>query len=222
MKQVKILSIENATHDVAHIITEKPKNLVFLPGQAVDVSINTPSWEDELRPFTFTSLPTDNHLEFFIKVYPEHKGVTAQIGKLKKNDLLSIGEVFGDIQYKNEGVFIAGGSGITPFIAILKDLKTKNKLGNNKLIFANKTYKDIIEREFFNDLLGENFINVLSEEKKDGCEFGYITKELIKSQIGNSKNSYFYLCGPPPMMDAVLKHLGDLGIEDSNVVKEPF
>src|SRR5690606_25640774 len=105
MKQVKILSIENATHDVAHIITEKPKNLVFLPGQAVDVSINTPSWEDELRPFTFTSLPTDNHLEFFIKVYPEHKGVTAQIGKLKKNDLLSIGEVFGDIQYKNEGVF---------------------------------------------------------------------------------------------------------------------
>ena len=80
MKQVKILSIENATHDVAHIITEKPKNLVFLPGQAVDVSINTPSWEDELRPFTFTSLPTDNHLEFFIKVYPEHKGVTAQIG----------------------------------------------------------------------------------------------------------------------------------------------
>ncbi|MCX7549985.1 FAD-binding oxidoreductase [Xanthomarina sp. F2636L] len=72
MKQVKIISIENTTHNVAHITTEKPQNLEFLPGQAVDVAIKKPSWENELRPFTFTSLPTDNHLEFFIKVYPEH------------------------------------------------------------------------------------------------------------------------------------------------------
>lgn len=221
MKTVKILSIENATHDVMHVKTEKPNDFSFLPGQAVDVTLNKASWKGESRPFTFTSLPTDDHLGFFIKTYPEHNGVTEQIGKLIPGDTLSLGEVFGDIQYKDQGIFIAGGAGITPFIAIFKDLEKQNKLGDNKLIFANKTSADIIEWSFFNRLLDKNFINVLSKEEKEGCEHGYITKELINSQIEN-QNTCFYLCGPPPMMDAIMKQLEDLGIEDSKIVKESF
>ena len=221
MKQVKILSIENATHDVVHIKTEKPQGISYLPGQAVDVSINKPNLEKELRAFTFTSHPSDEYLEFFIKTYPERNGVTKQIKKLKPNDTLFIGEVFGDIEYKEEGIFIAGGAGITPFIAILKDINQQNKLHNNKLIFANKTSDDIIEEAFFNRLLGKNFINVLSEEEKKGYEHGYITKELIKSQMEN-QNTCFYLCGPPPMMNAVLKQLKEIGIKDSKIVKEQF
>lgn len=221
MEQVKIISIENATHDVMHIKTEKPLGISYAPGQAVDVSVNKPNWEKELRAFTFTSLPSDADLEFFIKTYPAHNGVTNQLEKLKQGDTLLIGDVFGDIQYKGEGIFIAGGAGITPFIAILKDLEKKNKLGNNKLIFANKTSDDIVEQDFFTHILNKNFINVLSDEEKKGYEYGYITKELIKSQI-QSDASYFYLCGPPPMMDAVLKQLKELGIDESKIVKEQF
>jgi len=221
MKQVKIISIEKATHNVFHIKTEKPQGISYLLGQAADLSINKPNWEKELRPFTFTSLPSDGYLEFYIKSYPDHNGVTEQIGKLNPNDTLFIGEVFGDIHYKDEGIFIAGGAGITPFISILKNLEKQSKLGNNKLIFANKTSDDIIERTFFNHLLGENFINVLSQEEKVGCEYGYITKELIKSHMDN-QNTYFYICGPPPMMDAVLKQLKELGILNTKIVKEQF
>ena len=221
MKLVIIKSIENATHNVVHIKTEKPDGISFNPGQAVDVALDKTSWEEELRPFTFASLPTEDHLEFFIKVYPEHKGVTEQIGKLKKNDKLSLGDVFGDIAYKEEGIFIAGGAGITPFISIFKDLEKKQKLGNNKLIFANKTYDDIIDRPFFEGLLGKKFINVLSHEDKKGYEHGHITKELIKAQI-ESNNPYFYVCGPPPMMDAVLKELKDLGVDDSKIINEEY
>ena len=221
MKLVNIKSIENATHNVVHIKTEKPDGISFNPGQAVDVALDKSSWEEELRPFTFASLPTEDQLEFFIKVYPEHKGVTQQIGKLKKNDKLSLGDVFGDIAYKEEGIFIAGGAGITPFISIFKDLEKKQKLGNNKLIFANKTYDDIIDRPYFEGLLGKKFMNVLSQEEKKGCEHGYITKELIKAQIETS-NPYFYVCGPPPMMDAVLKELKDLGIDDSKIINEEY
>lgn len=221
MKNVKIISIKNATHDVMHIETEKPQGLSYMPGQAVDVALDKPNWEKELRAFTFTSLPSDEYLEFFIKVYPEHKGVTDQISKFKEGDSLSIGDVFGDIKYQGEGVFIAGGAGITPFIAILKQLKKENRIGENKLIFANKTEADIIEQGNLNNMLGKNFLNVLSEEEKDGFEHGYITKELIKAQIQNN-NSYFYLCGPPPMMNAVINHLKELGIVDDRVIKEQF
>lgn len=221
MQQVKIISTANATHDVVHIKTEKPKGISFFPGQAVDVALHKPNWETELRAFTFTSLPTDGYLEFFIKTYPEHHGVTEQIGKLKQGDTLCIGDVFGDIQYKGEGVFIAGGAGITPFISIFKKLQKEQKLGNNKLIFANKTEADIIERSYFNEVLGKHFINVLSEEEKHGFEHGYISKDLIKEQAP-SKNTYFYLCGPPPMMDTVLNQLQELGIDEAQIIKEQF
>ncbi|SNT17395.1 Ferredoxin-NADP reductase [Ekhidna lutea] len=221
METVKILSIENATHDVVHLKTEKPADIEYAPGQAVDVALNSAGMENELRAFTITSLPTEPFLEFYIKIYSEHDGVTKQIAKLKKNDTLLIGDVFGDIQYKGVGVFIAGGAGITPFIAIFKDLVSQNKVGNNKLIFANKTSQDIIEGDYFHQHLGKNFINVLSMERKDGFMNGHVSESLIKSQM-TSKGLYYYLCGPPPMMDEVLNHLEVLGIKKSKIIIEQF
>lgn len=221
MEKVNILSIENATHDVVQIKTEKPQNITYLPGQAADVAIKKSGWEEEVRAFTFTSLPTDDHLEFFIKTYPKHKGVTEQIGQLNPSDTLLIGDVFGDIKYENEGIFIAGGAGITPFIAILKNLQEQNEVANNKLIFANKRTDDIIEHAFFNDLLGDNFINVLSEEKSDVFEYGFVTKDILASTM-EGQDPYIYLCGPRPMMDAVWEQLKELGIEDSKIIKEQF
>lgn len=221
MKAVKIVSIEHATHNVMRIRTEKPEGISYLAGQAVDIAINTPKWKEELRPFTFTSLPSDSFLEFHIKTYPEHNGVTDQIAKLNDEDSLLIGDVFGDIRYQGEGVFIAGGAGITPFIAIIKELDKNNKLADNTLIFANNTSENIIANDLFTQILGKHFINVLSKEENKKYEHGYITKEIIESQIQNNA-SHFYLCGPPPMMDAVLKLLKELGIDDSRIIKEQF
>ncbi len=218
---LKILSISKATPDVLHIVVEKPLDLTFLPGQAADISINKSPWEEELRPFTFTSLPTDDTLEFLIKTYPAHNGVTNELLKLSENDEFLLHGVFGDIQYEGEGIFIAGGAGITPFISIFKDLEGKGLVGNNKLIFANKTVEDIIDKEKFQNLLGKNFINVLSKESVEGYETGYITKEII-SRCVDADGLYFYLCGPEPMMDAVEAQLTALGISNEFIVKESF
>ena len=217
---VKIKSIEKITHDVLHIVAQKPGGLQYHAGQAVDVSINKPGWEKELRPFTFTSLPTDNQIEFTIKTYPAHNGVTNQLLLLQPGDELLIGEVFGDIAYKGEGVFIAGGAGITPFLAILKQLEKENKIGNNELLFANNTQADIINKEKLTNLLGNNFINILSNEKKEGFENGFITAGLIQKHTG--KNSFYYLCGPPPMMAAIENQLALLGVKSEYIVKEAF
>ena len=221
MERVKILDITHLTHDVVKIIAEKPATLNYLPGQAVDISINKTNWEQKIRAFTFTSLPNDEHIEFTIKTYPTHKGVTQQFLSLSKGDELLIHDVFGDITYKGEGIFIAGGAGVTPFIAILKQLEKENKIGNNKLIFANKTKADIILESKFQKLLGDNFINILSDENITNYEHGYISAVLIKKHI-NQHTKYFYLCGPEPMMQAVEKQLFSLGIVDSFIVKEAF
>jgi len=219
--KVKINSISNLTHDVLRIIAEKPASLTFKPGQAADIAINKPGWEQELRSFTFTSLPEDDHIEFNIKTYPSHNGVTSQLLSVKSGDELIVGDVYGDINYKGEGVFIAGGAGITPFIAIFKSLEKKNEIGNNKLIFANKTKADIIREDEFNKWLGKNFINILSDEERQGYEHGFVSAELIKKYIETNLN-YFYLCGPDPMMNAVEKQLASLGISKEAVVREGF
>jgi len=218
---VKIKSVEFLTHDVLKIIAEKPSGIIYHPGQAVDVSINKPGWEGEKRSFTFTSLQDDPYIEFNIKTYPSHHGVTEQLLSLRPGDELYLHDVFGDILYKGEGIFIAGGAGITPFIAILKQLKKDNAIAHNKLIFANKTKADIIDEENFNKLLGKNFINILSGETIAGYEHGYVSAELIKKHI-NNYTKYFYLCGPDPMMDAVEKHFQSLGIDNNFIVKEGF
>ncbi len=217
----KIKSIGHVTHDVLKITLEKPEKISYQPGQAVDISINKPEWLEELRPFTFTSLPDEDHLEFVIKTYPPHNGVTNQLLSLKAGDELLVHDPFGDIIYKGEGIFIAGGAGITPFIAIFRYLERENKIGNNKLIFANKTRADIILEDKFRELLGKNFINVLSDEKVEGYEHGFITADIIKKYM-DSTTQYFYICGPDPMMAAMEKNLASLGVDASRIVREGF
>lgn len=219
--KAKIKSIVPVTHDVLRIVAERPEGLTYTPGQAVDISINKEGWEKEIRTFTFTSLPTDDYIEFTIKTYPSHNGVTNQLRSLKPGDEINLYDVYGDIHYAGEGIFIAGGAGITPFIAILKQLDAEGKLGDNKLMFANKTKADIIDVERFEKLLGDKFINVLSDEKIPGYEYGFISADMIKKHSDPQKH-YYYLCGPPPMMDAVQRHLATLGIDESHIIKEGF
>ena len=218
---VKIKSIDYITHDVMRIVTEKPQQYTFTPGQATEVSINKKGWQNEKRPFTFTSLPEDDYLEFTIKTYPSHKSMTNEILRLKKDNELILHDVFGAINYKGEGVFIAGGAGVTPFISIFRYLHSKNEIGECKLIFANKTHDDIILEQEFKKLLGNNFINILSEEKANGYANGLITMDFLQDNFGGI-NQYFYLCGPPPMIEFVEKQLQDLNVGEKHIIKEEF
>ena len=218
---VKILNIENITHDVLAITTENPEGLTYTPGQATEIHINKEGWREEGRPFTFTSLPEEEHLEFNIKIYHSHNGVTAQMVDLQEGDELILEDVFGAIEYKGEGLFLAGGAGVTPFISIFRQLDASGKVGNNKLLFANKTRADIIHKDYFSDLLGDNFINILSDEETGEYAHGFITREFIEKHM-DSEDPYLYLCGPPPMMESVGKNIDELGIGEERIVKESF
>src|SRR4029078_1262748 len=199
---VKIISIEPVTHNVKHFRVEKPNGYKFTPGQATEVAINKPRWKEERRPFTFTSLNAWDHLEFTIKIYSDHDGVTNQLGQLKTGDELMLHDVWGAIQYKGEGTFIAGGAGVTPFIAIFRQLQKDNELGKNKLIFSNKTSKDIILEDEFTAMLGDKFINTLTHDDVPGYDHHRIDEEYLKEKI-NAFDQKFYVCGPDEMVKKV-------------------
>lgn len=216
---VKIISIKPVTHNVRQIRVEKPLEYDFIPGQATEVSVNKDGWKDERRPFTFTSLNDDPYLEFTIKSYSDHEGVTNEISKLKEGDELIIHDVWGAIHYQGEGYFIAGGAGITPFIAILRQLHKDNALGNNRLFFSNRTEKDIILKEELEKILGKKVVFILTAEATGVTPKNRIDEQFLKSHISDfSKN--FYICGPDPMIADLNNILVKLGANPQAVVFE--
>lgn len=218
---VTIQDIESVTHDVRQIRLRKPEGYTFTPGQATEVSIDKDGWRDEKRPFTFTSLNSDDYLEFVIKIYPDHDGVTEQIGKLNAGDSLIIDEPWGTIEYKDDGVFLAGGAGVTPFIAIFRDLQKRGKVNGNTLIFSNKTDKDIILKDEFEEILGDRFINVITDEPTDNHIFldGHIDRKFLESQIDDFSQA-FYVCGPGPFNKAMMNYLKELGAKPNALIFE--
>ena len=214
-------SITYLNHNVVHLSTQKPSGYEFVPGQASDLAIANEQWKDEKRPFTFTSLPKEKALEFVIKIYPDHNGMTEQLPAIEPGNGLLLGQPRGAISYKGAGTFIAGGAGVTPFIPILKNLADKNELGGNTLLFANKKKKDIFYKEHFSKWLNDQFINILSEEKTEEYHHGRIDLEFLKEHV-TDVNQFFYVCGPPKMTKDIVGHLKEMGVKADKLVHEAW
>lgn len=207
---VKIKKISQVTHDVKQFRLEKPEGYEFTPGHATEVSINQEDWKNEKRPFTFTSLNEEDELEFTIKIYTDHDGVTNQLGKLKAGDELIIRDTWGAIEYKGPGYIIAGGAGITPYIAILRELQKKDKIDGNVLYYSNKTEKDIILKEELDQMLGKNAHYVITDQDDTEHINAFIDEDFLREHIEDF-GSHFYVCGPPKMTKQVGEILEKLG-----------
>lgn len=218
---VKILAAEFVTHNVRRFTLEKPAGYRFEPGQATELSINKPDWKNERRPFTFTSLNEWDHLEFTIKIYRDRNGVTNELGKLQPGDEVLLHDVWGAIHYKGPGTFIAGGAGVTPFIAILRQLHKTGKLDNSQLIFSNRTEKDIILHDEFSAMLGKRFINTLTQEKTTRYDNRKIDAAYLQ-EVVKDFTQHFYICGPDAMVDELEATLIKLGVPKEKIVREQF
>lgn len=216
---VRILDIHNVTHNVKQFIIEKPDGFTFTPGQATELSINETGWEDKKNPFTFTSLTDDHYLQFTIKIYTDHKGVTNHLGELKVGDELILREAWGAIEYKGPGYFIAGGAGITPFIAILRHLYKTGELDGNVLFFSNHTDQDIILADELKMMLGDNAKFTTTAQQGGENDHRKIDAEFLKAEVTDFKK-HFYVCGPDPMVAEIIETLTQLGANADAVVFE--
>ena len=216
---VKILDTVPVTHNVRHYRLERPKGYNFSPGQATEVSIDRDGWQDKKRPFTFTCLPDAENLEFTIKSYFDHAGVTNELWSLGAGDKLILRDVWGTIQYRGPGTFIAGGAGVTPFIAILRHLNATGKIAGNTLIVSNQTEKDIILRDEFEAMSGLKTLWTVTNDQKSKLAQERIDADFLRRHVTDF-NQNFYLCGPDPMVKDLRGFLEDLGADVANVTWE--
>lgn len=217
----KILMTEFVTHDVKRFVVEKPKGYEFIPGQATLLSVPQPKWEKEFREFSFTSTNDDEVLEFTIKAYSDHDGVTKKIHSLKSGDEIVLHPPFGTIQYRGKGVFLAGGAGITPFISILRQLHKDDQLDDNILFFSNKEAKDILLEKELRSMFGDNLILTLTRDNTEGYQHGRINREMVEKYV-KDLNQKFYVCGPDPFVLELKKTLESMGVKEEDIIAESF
>ncbi|MDB5281296.1 MAG: flavodoxin reductase [Bacteroidota bacterium] len=216
---VKVLEAQFITRDVKRFVVEKPDEYYFIPGQATDVSINLPGWEKQLHPFTFTSLNQWPYLEFMIKIYMEHPGITHMLSRVNIGGELILHDVFGAIEYKGPGVFIAAGSGITPFLSIFRALHISKQIEGNKLIYSNKTASDVIVHDELKEMLKDNLVNIFTREHNMGFLSRRIDRDFLLAHVSDF-SQYFYVCGPDSFVADIQNLLFDLGVSPQSLIIE--
>jgi len=216
--RVTLLMHEFVTHDTRRFITTRPPELDWRPGQSVELSMETRRWRGHKRPFTVTSLQGDQALEFIIKRYPL-EGVTQALHALESGATLTLGEGFGRLRYRGPGVFIAAGAGITPFLAIFRDLEQRNELAGQSLLLSNKSERDVICGEELRYLLGERCMFTFTRRHQPSHEGNRIDAAFLRGHIGDL-DQCFYVCGPRGFVDSVGDSLVTLGVHPDRLVYE--
>lgn len=211
--EVELLKKDQVTHDVVRLTMQRPKGYHFNAGQAIEFGLDRSGLEGKRAPFTLTGLDSDEHLTLMIKCYPQHHGMTERIAELNVGDRIIISDAWDTIKLQGPGVFIAGGTGMTPFIAILRQKKVDRALEGNTLFFFNKKREDVFLEDELKSLLGPEFHSVLSEEEVPGHLHGMVSAELLKKHLNNVDRP-FYVCGPEGFVKAVKSALSSMGVDE--------
>ena len=206
------------THDTYRLSFDRPKGFSFEPGQATELTLDEDGWREEGRPFTMVSPPDAEHVDFVIKSYPDHDGVTEKIPFLAPGDRVTAVDPFGAITDRGPGVFLAAGAGITPFIAILEKHDREGVTGDH-LIFSNKTDRDIIMESTWDALPGVTPSYIVTDQADTMHRKGKLDQTMLQSLIGDLDKT-FYICGPGGFVDAMRDGLTALGVSKDKLVIE--
>lgn len=217
---LRLQQIDTVTHDTRHLVFRRPKDYRFEPGQATELTVLENGLRSEARPFTFVSQPEDDTLELLIKTYPERDAVTARIADLEPGTEVRITDPFGAIHDEGPGVFIAGGAGLTPFLAILRRRAQQADLEGCTLLFSNKTERDILAADELRGMQGLETHFTVTEQPDSRLAHGRIDEHFLQAHVDGFESERFYVCGPPTMVEAITNTLQQLGAAPDRIVVE--
>jgi ferredoxin-NADP reductase len=124
-------------------------------------------------------------------------------------------------------VLIAGGSGITPMMAMLRHIDDYCLPTTVILLYCVRTAVDIIFHSDLEELRSKlsnfRYYILLSQPPAEwpGPK-GRLNREFIKSTVSEPASNYFFICGPGPFMDATCQILSNLGVAPEKIIQESF
>ncbi len=230
-------SIVEETHDTRTFKFKLAHPMPFLAGQFVMLSFaEGPHAENprSARPYSIASSPLHpQEIELVVRINPQGF-LTPLLFDTKISDAFRVKGPYGRFTFK-EGdstdlIFIAAGSGIAPLIGIIKHVVAAKILARMRLIYVDKTEKDLIARTFFERLARENKLDLtlsLTRETNEGWkgERGRIDEAKIVKLLKNKEkiaHQLFYICGPPAMVNDTLEFLRKQGVAPAQIRTEKY
>jgi ferredoxin-NADP reductase len=124
-------------------------------------------------------------------------------------------------------VFLAGGSGITPFMSMIREVTDRGLERRITLIYGSRDPEDMIFQEELEERAKRHgnftFIPVISEPPSSySGHTGFIKAALMEELLGDVKATMFYVCGPEEMYKFCLPELDKLGVPKRRVRQEVF
>ena len=214
-----VTAVEALTHDIRRLELEvvEPADFSFLPGQYVDVWI--PGAEDARRSFSMANLPGDGRIELIVKRYPGGRFSSLLDGEIKEGDELRFTGPYGAFHLRKSVrpvLMVAGGSGMAPILSLLRTLSAEGSDRPVQIFYGARTEQDLFHvdliRELGAGLHDFEFVPVLSDIDRFVHE---AADEFLDS--GAMSDPEIYMCGPPPMIDAMIELATERhGIDESS------
>ncbi len=183
-----------------------------------------------VRSYSLSSAPSEPELAVTIKRVD--KGLVSNYicDRLQVGDVLRARGPIGKFVLKpeenfHEVIFIAAGSGVTPFLGMLKE-GVHDKSRSFKLLVSYRTAQDIIAKEICEELKAHANIQIqmtLTRDQHPEAWYGRISEGHVCRLVdGDFSQKTFYLCGPDQMMEDVRWFLGIQGVPKEHILYESF
>lgn len=199
--------------------------LTFLPGQYVHIDV--PGSEAH-RSYSFSSLPGETRATFLIRNIPGGTMSGYLSERAAVGDRLTLTGPLGSFYLREVTrpvLMLAGGTGLAPFLSMLAQLAERGCDRPLHLIYGVNEDDHLVKLEaleaFAGRLPGFTYATVVVDEASDHPRKGYVTHHM-GAEVMNDGDVDVYLCGPPPMVDAVLRHFDAEGIVPQNFYYEKF
>lgn len=189
---------------------------------------NKETGEKISRAFSIANAPPTDNLEFLISMI--HGRFTSKLDTAKINDTYYISAPYGQFKFDTEKeaklLFFAGGTGIAPFMSMIKQIERNKKNVDCVMLYSVKFPEEIIEKEelkLFEDTLGIKTIVTVTrpkEEDKWNGETGHVDATMITRHVSDVKERVSYICGPPAFVKALKTALISLGVEEKEIKAE--
>ncbi len=224
----------------------------FKAGQFLTFQLNIPSPQNDggrsgrptIRCYSLSDAPNSEYFRVSIKRVPPPRnqpdappGLSSNFfhDSISEGDILDVkapsGNFYLDIEHESPVVLIGGGIGITPMLSMLFSLVKSGTRREVRLFYGVRNSLEQIEKDRLLRIAEENenvhlhlcYSRPNEDDKidKDYHHKGFISVELFK-QLLPSNNYQYYLCGPPPMMEAVFSDLSDWGVPEEDIHFEAF
>ena len=217
MLDLKVIEVQHYTDKLFRIRTERPRSYRFTAGEFVMIGLeDAPS-----RAYSITSGPYDDYIEFYI-IKVQDGPLTSKLQHVQVGDTILVGEkptgtlILANLELGGHLVMMASGTGIAPFISLLREPETYDLFENITVTWTTRLHA---EQDCYRDFLNEMPIEYISTVTQEPAELqGRIQVFMADGtvKIDNPAEQRIMLCGSVAFNNDLKEHFNSLGFNEGN------